>query len=75
VTPSNEKTDFLSVKEFSIKVGLHHNTVRKLIKNGRLSAVNVGNNKNSYFRIPKSEIGRLAIDNHVRWTEIQKLCE
>ncbi len=67
--------DFLSVKEFASKVGLHRNTVRRLIQSCKISAVNVGNGKYSYFRIPKSEIGRMAIDNHMRWEEINKLSE
>ncbi len=70
-----KEIDFLSIKEFASKVGLHHNTVRRLIKNCKISAVNVGNGKYSYFRIPKSEIGRMAIDNHLRWEEINKLSE
>lgn len=70
-----DKNDFLSVKEFSAKIGVHHNTVRRLIKNCRIAAVNIGNGKYSCFRIPKSELGRLAIDNHIRWEELNKLCE
>jgi excisionase family DNA binding protein len=70
-----KESDFLSIKEFASKVGLHHNTVRRLIKSCKISAVNIGSGKYSYFRIPKSEIGRLAIDNHMRWEEINKICE
>lgn len=70
-----KETDFLSIKEFASKIGLHHNTVRRLIKNRKINAINIGNGKYSYFRIPKSEIGRMAIDNHLRWEEIRKNCE
>ena len=70
-----DEKDFLSVKEFSVKIGIHHNTVRRLIKNCKISAINIGNGKYSIFRIPKSEIGRMAIDNHLRWEEINKICE
>lgn len=70
-----DTSDFLSIKEFAAKVGLHQNTVRRLIKNCRIAAINIGGGKYSYFRIPKSEIGRLAIDNHLHWKEISKICD
>lgn len=72
---SEQEKDFLSIKEFASKVGLHHNTVRRLIKNCKINAVNIGNGKYSHFRIPKSEISRMAIDNHMRWDDINKLSE
>lgn len=52
---------YLSVKEVSEIVGLHPNTIRKAIKNGKISSIRMGEGKNSAFRIPRSELDRLAV--------------
>ena len=50
--------EYLSIKEFAVLVKVHHNTVRRAIKTGRLQAFKIGN---KCYRIPKSEIGRIAL--------------
>lgn len=57
---SLDDKDFYSVKEFAFKTGLHTNTVRKMIKNGKINALQMGSETYSYFRIPKTELNRLA---------------
>jgi excisionase family DNA binding protein len=52
--------EFLSVKEFAKLIGVHPNTVRNSIKSGRISAFKVGNGDRSDYRIPRSEINRMA---------------
>lgn len=53
--------EFLSVQEFSKIVKIHPNTVRRSIKNGRLSAFRIGSGKRSDYRIARSEIGRISM--------------
>jgi len=56
--------DILTIKEFAKFSGIHYNTVRKMIKTGRLSAFKIGcGGLTSDYRIPKSEIQRLSIVN------------
>lgn len=60
----NDK-DILTVSEFAKCVGVHYNTVRKMIKAGRLNAFKIGcGGLTSDYRIPRSEIQRLSIINH-----------
>jgi excisionase family DNA binding protein len=55
------ETDFYSIKEFAAKVGVHPNTVRRAIQNGRISAANVGSGHRHIYRIAKTEINRIAL--------------
>lgn len=55
--------DFLSIKEFACKMRLHPNTVRRSIKKGKLNALRVGVGKTAIYRIPASEMNRLALVN------------
>jgi excisionase family DNA binding protein len=57
------KEDFLSVKEFAAELNIHPNTVRRAIKKGRIHALQVGGMVKSIYRIPRSEINRLAIQD------------
>jgi excisionase family DNA binding protein len=53
--------DFLSIKEFASELGVHHNTIRRCIARGRINAIRVGGIRKSIYRIPRSELQRLAI--------------
>lgn len=53
--------DFYSIKQFAKKLDVHENTIRRAIKNGRISAFRVGAGKKATFRIAHSEIGRIAL--------------
>jgi len=53
--------EFLSIKEFAILLRIHQNTVRRAIKSGRINAFKVGSGKKSIYRIPRSEINRIAL--------------
>lgn len=55
------ENDFLSVKEFASKLGVHANTIRRSIKNGRISAFKIGSGKRSSYRIAKTEVNRMAL--------------
>lgn len=56
-----EQCDFYSIKEFAAKVGAHPNTIRRSILKGKIQAIRFGPSKKSPFRIPHSEIGRIAL--------------
>jgi len=56
----DEIKDFFSVKEFACYIGVHYNTVIRSIKAGRLNAFRVGFGKKACYRIPRSEINRIA---------------
>lgn len=55
------ESDFLSIKEFAGKVGVHPNTIRRAVKSGRIGAFKVGAGKRSSYRIAKSEVNRMAL--------------
>lgn len=52
---------YYSINEFSKKLHAHPNTIRRCIKNGKISAINIGTGKKKLYRIPSSEINRLAL--------------
>lgn len=53
--------EYLSVKEFAVKLRVHYNTVLRAIKTGRLNAVRIGSGKKAAFRIASCEIHRIAL--------------
>ncbi len=52
---------FYSVKEFALKLNVHPNTIRNSIRTGRINAFKVGCGVKSNYRIPASEIQRMAL--------------
>jgi excisionase family DNA binding protein len=54
-------SNFYTVKEFSQVLGLHTNTVYKGIREGKIIALRLTNGKNAVYRIPKTELERIAI--------------
>lgn len=57
----SSEPSFLSIKEFANELGVHHTTIRRCIARGRISAIRVGGIKKSIYRIPRTELQRLAI--------------
>ncbi len=55
--------EYLTVKEFANKIGVHYNTVIRAIKRGRLSAFRLNDGKRACYRIPVSEINRIAFSD------------
>jgi len=53
--------DFYSIKEFADRLGFHPNTIRRAIKRGKIQAFKISGLKGSTYRIPHSEIQRVAI--------------
>ncbi len=53
--------DFYSIKEFAAKLGVSQHTIRRAIRNGRISAFRVGSTDRSTFRIAHSELSRMGI--------------
>ncbi len=58
-----EKKDILSIKDFANEISVHPNSVRNMIKTGRLNAFKIGGGKTSSYRIARSEINRLSLIN------------
>ena len=52
--------EFLTVKEYAELLNVHPNTVRRSLKSGRICGFKVGAGKRSDYRIPRSEINRMA---------------
>lgn len=53
--------DFYTIKEFAEKLGFCEKTIRICIKTGRLNAFKIGGKARSQYRIPHTEIERIAI--------------
>lgn len=58
---TEEKPDFLTIKEFALMIRVHPNTVRRSISKGRISAFRIGEGDRSGFRIARSEANRLSV--------------
>jgi excisionase family DNA binding protein len=58
---NSSSEEFLTITEFSVLLRIHPQTVRRAIKNGRIHAFRVGIGIRAGFRIPRSEINRMAI--------------
>lgn len=57
------KKDFYSINEFAKLLGVHPNTIRRCVKKGRISALKIGSEFRPLYRIPASEIDRIALYN------------
>lgn len=57
------KKDFYSINEFAKILGVHPNTIRRSVKNGRIGSLKIGNSDRPFYRIPASEIDRIALFN------------
>jgi hypothetical protein len=55
--------EFVTVKEFAVMVRMHPNSIYKGIRCGRINAFRIGQGSKSSYRIPTSEIHRLAERN------------
>jgi len=56
----NLDKDFYNIVKFALKLGLHPNTIRQYIRSGLISALKLGTEKRTVYRIPHSEFERLA---------------
>lgn len=56
----NEEICF-TIIQFALKMSVHPNTIRRAIKNGKIQAINMGSGVKKIYRIPSSEIGRMAL--------------
>ncbi len=52
---------YFTIKEFAFRLEVHESTIRRLIKKGRLNAFRIGGGIKSGYRIPASEIERIAL--------------
>ena len=54
---------FYTIQEFAAELGMHPNTIRSAILRGKISALRLGGSQRVTYRIPHSEIERLAVVN------------
>lgn len=52
--------EFYTVMQLSEILSVHPVTIKRAIKNGHIQAFRTGIGKKSHYRIPKTEISRLA---------------
>lgn len=57
---TRHEPDFYSIQEFADKLSLSYRTIFNCIKKGRISAFRVSHTKKGAWRIPATEIHRLA---------------
>jgi len=53
--------DLMTVQEFADHVRMHYNSIVKAIRAGRINAFRITSGKRAPYRIPKSEINRIAM--------------
>jgi len=63
---SDMQNDFLSILEFAKELNVHPNTIYKAVKSGRLHGFRISEGKKAAWRIPRTEITRLATDDFRR---------
>jgi excisionase family DNA binding protein len=56
-----DSQEFYSIGEFAKLLRVHHNTIRRAIKLGHITAFRTGPGKRSSYRISKYETNRLSI--------------
>lgn len=56
----HEEKEFYTVPEFSQKLRVHPQTIRKAIKKGRIQAMRTGVGNRTAYRIPANEVSRLC---------------
>lgn len=61
MSKGDKMEEYMSIKEFAAMMKMHPNSIRRSIKNGKLQAVRVGFGGHPAYRIPKSEISRIAL--------------
>ena len=54
--------DFYTIQEFADKVKISSRTVRRMIDNGKIHAFRMGSTEKAPYRIPGTEITRIASD-------------
>lgn len=60
---NSKENEFLSIKEFASKIAVHPSTIRRAIKNGRITACDIGSANKKVYRIARSEIDRISLLN------------
>lgn len=57
----NSQPAYYTIKEFAIILNVNPITIRRAIKNNHINAFRVNSGKRSDYRIPSSEVHRLAL--------------
>ncbi len=64
-----KESDFYTVQEMADTLRVHYNTILRAIRTGKMHAFRLGYGKKSSFRIPKTEINRMAFEDLERVIE------
>lgn len=60
--------NYYTVEEFAELFDMTPLTIRRSIKSGRILAIRVGSSKKSAYRIPRSQIEKLAVQSYMEIT-------
>lgn len=58
---SEFESNYLTVTEFAKLLSVSKKTVSRAIRRGKIQAINIGNATKKLYRIPRSEINRIAL--------------
>jgi len=64
-----KESDFYTIKEMAEALKVHYNTILRGIRTGKIHAFRLGYGKKSAYRIPKTEINRMAFEDLERVIE------
>lgn len=56
----HSEKEFYTIKEFADKIRVHHNTVRKALKSGKIQGFRISDGKRAAYRISCDEVQRLC---------------
>lgn len=56
-----EELGYFTIRQFAKLLQIHPMTVRRALKRGKIGSINLGTVKKPLYRIPHSEINRIAL--------------
>lgn len=53
--------EYYTVEEFAVLMNMSGLTIRRAIREGRISAIRIGSSKKAAYRIPRTQIDKLLV--------------
>ena len=53
----------MSIKQLATVLAVHENTIRNMIRSGRINAIRLSDKEKGHWRIPSSELNRMGVIN------------